>query len=145
MKKLLLILILFYIQSSYGYYLEYDKTSSISKVTSIKGITSLHSGCGLKSFEGTIKKINRVKNSLEISINTSTNNHEFFYMDVSEFSMSELRSMNPILTVGERVRVEGQVCGSGGFFYPVNIIDLGKKKTFRGWVDEVLGKFGLEK
>ena len=134
-----------YISNSYGYYLEYDKTSSITKVTSIKGITTLHSECGLKSFEGTIKKIDRVKNSLEISINTTTNNDEIFYMDVSELSMSELRSMNPILTVGERVRVEGQVCGSGGFFYPVNIINLGKKKTLRGWVDESLGKFGLEK
>jgi hypothetical protein len=137
-------LMILYAQNTLGYYLEYDKSSQVSKVKSINGISKIHSECGLKTFEGNISKVERINSNLELSVNTNSGT-EFVQFDIKEFSMSELRSMNTILSVGQRIKVEGQVCGSGGFFYPVNIIDLGKKKTIRGWVDETLGKFGLEK
>jgi hypothetical protein len=138
-----LILIL-YTQSAFSYYLEYDRSSSTSKVISIRNIFSLDSGCELRTIEGVITKITKVNFMLEVDMSTNKGSDGFF-LDIKEFSMSELRSLNPILSVNEKVRVEGQVCGSGGIFYPVNIIDLGKNKTFRGWVDDSLNKFGFQK
>lgn len=144
LNRFLVVVLILYSQYSYSYYFEYDSKSPTTKVTSIRGISTLYSECGLKTIEGTITNIDRKTSLIEISLK-NPQEKTFFQFETRDFSMSELRSLGSILLINQNIRVEGEVCGSGGIFYPVNIINLGKRFSVRTWLDETLDKFGFEK
>ena len=144
LNNLLVLVLVLYSQYSYSYYFEYDSKSPTIKVTSIRGISTLYPECGLETIEGTITNIDRKTSLIEISLKNPKDKTSFQF-ETKGFSMSELRSLESILLINQNIRVEGEVCGSGRFFYPVNIINLGKRFSVRSWLDETLDKFGFEK
>lgn len=144
LNKTLLVVLIIYSQYSYSYYFEYDSKSPNTKVTSIRGIETLYPECGLKTIEGTITSIDRKTSLFQIFLKNSQEKTSFQF-ETRNYSMSELRSLESILLVNQNIRVEGQICGSGQIFYPVNIINLGKRFSVRTWLDETLDKLGFEK
>ena len=143
-KRYYIAFLLFFSINCFGYYVQYDEKSNVAKITSIRSLSPLYPECGLDTVEGVIIKVIRNNSTYDLllKLNSGVEMSLQFEMDSS---MAELRALSPMLSKKQKIRVEGEVCGSGGIFYPVNIIGLGKVFSVRAWLDELLEKLGFDK
>lgn len=110
-----------------NYRVEYSKDSKIAEITGIYDITQEDIFCSNKTFEGQITKSSGRYPSIEISVQTKEKQIEIFRLELVQFPMSVMRSLPSIIALGKYIRVAGQTCGSGSFFYVRNIIASRKK------------------
>lgn len=120
MRYLLLFLPILFTSIGNAYAVEviWNKKSEIIKLLDIN---TIESECAQKAYSGRITNIEGKYPSVDIFVTKNNDEIEAFQLFVDEFDMVTVKNLKGLIAVNKYINVNGQECGSGAIFYPINI------------------------
>lgn len=91
-----------FISPSYAVYVLMDPTAKFSKIIQIGDMYPYESVCSRIMYGGVIKRVDGRYPTLEIFVNTSGGQTEEFQMDLKMFAMSDLRSLDSLISPNKK-------------------------------------------
>lgn len=120
LKLLYISVLILFPMMGFAYEAYYDPAAKTTKIVALMNIDEPYPLCTQYKFKGTISKVSGKYPTIEIWIRNGKNT-EAFDLEIGEFDMATIRSLDSLISPGKKVIAEIQRCGSGAIPSPISI------------------------